>query len=90
MNVSRKGAIHFSLFAHRIPADDIISIRKVPYRRRTSRNLLRWWFYIDYKRSKKTARIRFDADMLEDFFTLWGELKARNPQITYDIETTGV
>jgi len=75
----------FFLSARRIPAADIISIRKVSYKRRTSENLLRWWIYVDYNCGKKTKHIRFDAGMLEDFTGFWSELKARNPDITYEL-----
>gem|GEM_PF-2111889 len=78
-------SFRFVLSTRRIPAADIVSVRKVPYRRLTSWYSQSWWIYIDYQRGKKITHIRFDANMLEDLFALWGELKDLNPRIIYDL-----
>lgn len=76
----------FFLWSKRIPAADILALRKVPYRRTVTRYLQQWWLYIDYRRRGKTTNIRFDASLLGDLFVLYGELKALNPAIVYSIE----
>jgi len=67
----RTVSFKFILSTRRLSVADIISLRKVPYRRLTSWYSQSWWIYIDYKRGKKIAHIRFDANLLEDLFALW-------------------
>ena len=95
ITITDDGAVifHFVFHSARIRAADMLGIRKVSYcvssfwfRRLPGIYIITqgWWIYLDYRRGRKIAHIRFDASMLTDLFELYGELKNHNPAITYD------